>query len=216
MKTLLSLLVLSTLAFAQEKAITIPKKDLPKLAECLICNASGTPMGMEKPVAGATYKGKNYYFCNSAELPKFLKSPEVYIPLELPMVLPEFNLTDTSGKVWDNEAFKGKLVLLDYWATWCKPCLALKPKLDTIRDSYKDKGFEILSISTDEKQATLDKFFAKAKWDNPVARDTNKTWAGLKVITIPALFLVKDGKVIAEFRGNPDLKAVEAAVKANL
>ena len=130
--------------------------------------------------------------------------------------MPDFNLTDTSGKVWNSEAFKGKLILLDYWATWCKPCIALKPKLDKIRDSYKDQGFEILSVSTDEKQATLDKFFAKTKWDNPVARDTNKTWAALKVITIPTLFLVKDGKVIAEFRGNPDMKAVEAALKANL
>ena len=132
-------------------------------------------------------------------------------------------IPSTSVKTLKGESFNtssisndGKPVIISFWATWCKPCLALKPKLDVIRDSYKDKGFEILSISTDEKQATLDKFFAKAKWENPVARDTNKTWAGLKVITIPALFLVKDGKVIAEFRGSPDLKALDAAVKANL
>jgi thiol-disulfide isomerase/thioredoxin len=216
MKLLLTILVLSSLVLGQDKAITIAKKDLPKLAECLVCNASGTPMGMEKPAAGATYRGKSYFFCNTSELGPFLKNPEIYIPLALPMALPEFNLTDTSGKVWNADSFKGKLVLLDYWATWCKPCLALKPKLDKIRDTYKAQGFEVLSVSTDEKQATLDKFLAKAKWDNPVARDTNKTWAGLKVITIPALFLVKDGNVIAEFRGNPDLKAVEGAVNANL
>lgn len=216
MNTLLSILVLSTMTLGQDKAVAIAKKDLPKLAECLICNASGTPMGMEKPAAGATYKGKSYYFCNNAELPTFLKNPEMYIPLELPMALPEFNLTDTSGKVWNTDAFQGKLVLLDYWATWCKPCLELKPKLDKIRNTYKDQGFEVLCVSTDEKQATLDKFFAKKKWDNPVARDTNRTWANLKVVTIPALFLVKDGKVIKAFRGAADPKGIESAIKENL
>jgi thiol-disulfide isomerase/thioredoxin len=162
------------------------------------------------------YKGKPYYFCNPKEAPEFMKNPELYVPLSLPMALPELNLTDTMGKMWDAEAFKGKLILLDYWATWCKPCLALKPKLDKIRDAYKEKGFEILSVSTDDKQPTFTKFLTKAKWDNPVARDVNKTWANLKVISIPALFLVKDGQVIAQFRGNIDLKAVETAVKANL
>ena len=140
----------------------------------------------------------------------------MYVPIELPMAISEFNLSDMSGKVWNAQSFKGKLVLLDYWATWCKPCLALKPKIDKLRNRYKDKGFEVLSVSIDEKQETLDKFFAKSKWDNPVARDTNKTWANLKIVTIPALFLVRDGKVVAVFRGSADPKAIEASVKSNL
>ncbi len=216
MNIALALLVVSAFSPIQDKPVVILKKDLPKEAECSVCIANGSPMGMEKPAAGAMYKGKPYYFCNAKEVPEFMKNPEIYVPLDLPMPLPEFNLTDLSGKVWNEEAFKGKLVLLDYWATWCKPCLALKPKLDKIRDNYRDKGFEVLSVSIDEKQATLDKFFAKAKWDNSVARDTAKTWANLHVVSIPALFLVKDGKVVAVFRGNADPKAVEAAVKANL
>lgn len=77
--------------------------------------------------------------------------------------LPSFNLTDQDGKLWNDEAMKGKVVLLDYWATWCKPCLAMKPKIDKIRQEFKGKGFEVLSISIDEKQAALDKFFAKKK-----------------------------------------------------
>jgi hypothetical protein len=204
------------MASGQEKAVTIPKKDLPKEAECSVCIANGSPMGMEKPAAGAIYKGIPYYFCNVKEVSEFMKSPEMYVPLNLPMALPAFNLSDMSGKIWNAEAFKGKLVLLDYWATWCKPCLVLKPKLDKIRDAYQSQGFEILSVSIDEKQTTLDKFFAKSKWGNPVARDTNKTWANLHIVSIPALFLVKDGSIVAVFRGNSDAKAVEAAVKANL
>ena len=216
MNIALALFVISAFSPIQDKPVAISKKDLPKEAECSVCIANGSPMGMEKPAAGAMYKGKPYYFCNPKEVGEFMKNPDMYIPLELPMALPEFNLKDTNGKVWNSEAFKGKLVMLDYWATWCKPCLALKPKIDKIRDAYKSQGFEVLSVSIDEKQATLDKFLAKAKWDNPVALDTNKTWANLHIVSIPALFLVKDGKVVAVFRGNADPKVVELAVKENL
>jgi len=212
----LSLLTMTAMANVQDKPEPIAKKDLPKEAECVICTAGGAGHDLEKPAAGVMYKGKAFYFCNAKEIPTFTKNPDFYLPLDLPMAMPEFNLKDYSGAIWNAEAFKGKLVLLDYWATWCKPCLALKPKLDKIRDTYKGKGFEVVSVSIDEKQETLDKFFAKKKWDNPVVRDTNKTWASLRVVAIPALFLVKDGQVVAQFRGEGDPKAVESAVKANL
>lgn len=216
MTTLLAFTLFAHATIVQDKPVSIPKKDLPKEATCTVCLANGEGHDMEKPAAGAMYKGKAYYFCNAKEAPVFMANPDMYLPLMLPMDLPSLNLTDLQGKLWDDKAFKGRLILLDYWATWCKPCLAMKPKLDKIRDAYQSSGFELLSISIDEKQATLDKFFAKSKWNNPVARDTNKTWAGLRVVSIPALFLVKDGKVVSVFRGNADVKAVEAAVKANL
>jgi thiol-disulfide isomerase/thioredoxin len=213
---LISLAVLAIGAFAQDKPEPIAKKDLPKLAECTVCIAHGTPMGMEKPAAGVNYKGKAYYFCNAKEVSEFAKSPDMFIPLELPMALPDLQLTDLSGKKWDSDAFKGKLVLLDYWATWCKPCLALKPKLDKIRDQYKGQGFEVLSVSIDEKAADLEKFFKKNKWDNPVAHDQKGTWVELRVVAIPALYLVKDGQIVAVFRGNVDAKKISETVKSNL
>lgn len=208
-------LMLTLIVSAQDKPQDIPKKELPKEAECSVCIAKGNPMELEKPAAGVLYNGKSYYFCNAAELVEFKKNPELYVPLVLPMALPELNLKDESGKTWDTEAFKGKLVLLDYWATWCKPCLALKPKVDKIWDAYKSKGFDVLSINIDEKRDTLNKFLKKKPFDNPIAFDDKQTWSKLKVITIPALFLVKNGNVVAVFRGNADAKAIEAAVKAN-
>jgi thiol-disulfide isomerase/thioredoxin len=216
LQTLILTVLVSALSFGQDTPQTIAKKDLPKLAECSVCTAQGNPMGMEKPAAGVMYKGKAFYFCNAGEVATFKKSPDMFIPLELPMALPELGLTDTSGRVWNAEAFKGKLVLLDYWAIWCKPCLALKPKVDKIREAYKDKGFEVLNVSIDEKRADMEKFLSKAKWTNPVAWDGKRTWVELKIVSIPALFLVKDGRVIAAFRGKVDMKAVEEAVKANL
>jgi thiol-disulfide isomerase/thioredoxin len=209
-------LTLATASFGQDTPQTIAKKDLPKEATCAVCTANGAGHEEEKPAAGMMYKGKAYYFCNAKEIDAFKKNPEVYVPLELPMTLPELGLTDESGKAWDANSFKGKLVLLDYWATWCKPCLALKPKLDKIRAAYKEQGFEVLSVSIDEKRETLTKFLTKSKWENPVALDKQASWGKLRIVSIPALFLVKDGQIVAVFRGAADAKEIEAAVKANL
>jgi len=213
---LIALLCAALSMSVQDVPQDIAKKDLPKAAECVVCSAKGAGHEEEKPAAGVMYKGKAYYFCNAKEVPEFKKNADFYLPLELPMPMPEFGLKDQAGKAWDADAFKGKLVLLDYWATWCKPCLALKPKLDKIRDAYKDRGFDMLSVSIDEKRAPLDKFLQKTPFTNPVVWDDKQTWAKFKILAIPALFLVKDGQVIAVFRGNPDTKEIEKAVKSNL
>lgn len=210
-------IVCATLAIGvQDVPQDVAKKDLPKAAECVVCTAKGAGHEEEKPAAGVAYKGKTYYFCNAKEVAEFKKNPDFYTPLELPMALPAFGLKDQSGRVWDAEAFKGKLVLLDYWATWCKPCLALKPKLDKIRDAYRDKGFEMVSVSIDEKPDVLEKFLKKTPFDNPVVHDDKQTWAKLKILAIPALFLVKDGQVVAVYKGSPNVKEIESDVKANL
>lgn len=197
----------------QDKPVQIAKADLPKLAECVICNAAGEGHDQERPAAGVTYKGKSYFFCSVKEVSTFNKNPEFYLPLVLPMALPNFDLTDLQGRTWNQQSIKDGVVLLDYWATWCKPCLALKPKLDLILETYKDKGYEMLSVSIDEKRSVLDSFLKKANWGTPVAHDTKQTWASLRVAAIPALFLVKNGKVVAEFRGKIDVQKVERAVR---
>ncbi len=200
----------------QDTPQDIAKKDLPKAAECVICSAGGENHGEEKPAAGVRYKGKAFYFCNAKEVAGFKKNPDFYMPLTLPMALDKFDLTDSSGVRWNAESMKGKLVLIDYWATWCKPCLALKPKLDTIRNTYKGQGYEMLSVSIDERKQVMDAFVAKKPFENPVLWDDKKTWADLRVVSIPALFLVKDGQVIAQFRGGVKLADLEAAIKKAL
>lgn len=200
------------LAF-QDTPKNIVKKDLPKAAECVVCTAKGGGHGMEKPAAGVTYKGKSYFFCDAGEVAGFVKNPDFFLPLTLPMPL-KFDLTDTTGKAWNEEAFKDKLVLVDFWASWCAPCHALKPKIDKIAEA--NKGLTVLSVSIDEKKEALDKYIAKKPFSNPVIWDNKSTWVDLRVVSIPALFLVKNGQVIAEFRGNVDVKAVEKAVVAGL
>lgn len=94
----------------------------------------------------------------------------------------------------------------------CFYCLALKPGLDKIRAKYMSKGFEMLSVSVDEKRETLDKFLVKNKWDNPVLHDRQNTWTAFHFPAIPYLALVKDGQVVREFRGASKVADIEKAV----
>ena len=80
---------------------------------------------------------------------------------------------------------------------------------------YKGKGFEILSVSIDEKRADLDQFLQGHKFPNPVLHDSEKTWQKWGVKNIPATFLVKDGQIIAQWTGKVTEKQLAEAIEAN-
>lgn len=196
----------------QEKPLDIPKTELPAKAECLLCDGHG----LEKPVGGVRYKGKTYFFCNSKEIAEFKKDPEAHVPPVLPRPMPPFDLADELGGNWNAGAMTGKLVLIDFWATWCGPCKEMFPTLEKLHAAYAPRGFEILSVSIDEKRPDLDKFLKSKKFPNPVLHDTKQTWAAWGVRSIPAVFLVKDGQVIAQWKGKAKRESLEAAIKGNL
>jgi thiol-disulfide isomerase/thioredoxin len=68
---------------------------------------------------------------------------------------------DLSGKQMDPKALEGKVVLLDFWATWCGPCIAEFPHLKLLYQKYKDKGFEIVSFSVDSDQEKLQEYLVR-------------------------------------------------------
>ena len=120
------------------------------------------------------------------------------------------------GKV-DLETLKGKVVLIDFWATWCPPCREEIPNVVAAYNKLHDKGFEIVGISLDQNKAALTKYvkendmkwpqyFDGKGWDNEIA-----TRFGIH--SIPAMWLVdKEGKLSStNVRGN-----LEAAVEALL
>lgn len=196
----------------QDVVVDIPKAELPKAEHCVVCTSNGEDHGTEKPVAGVRYKGKSYFFCNAKEVSAFKKDPESYMPPVLPRAMPKFDLTDLTGKVWNEDVLQGKVVLIDYWATWCVPCREMKPIVDRVRNQFLDKGFEVLSVSIDEKRADLDKFLKKNKFDNPILHDQKQTWSNWRVRVVPTFFLVKEGQVIAQWSGKVPEKSLRDTV----
>jgi thiol-disulfide isomerase/thioredoxin len=114
---------------------------------------------------------------------------------------PAVSAPDANGKTISLADLKGKYVLLDFWASWCKPCRALTPSLAATYEKYKNKGFTILSVSLDDN---------KAKWLQAIAED-KMVWSQVSdlkggespiavaygVQAIPASMLIDpDGKII--------------------
>jgi peroxiredoxin len=112
--------------------------------------------------------------------------------------------TALDGTQVDLAAMKGKVVLVDYWATWCAPCVASLPEIKTAYDRYHDKGFEVIGISLDhvKDKAKVETFLEDKKLPWPQSFD-GKGWstplaASYGISAIPATFLIgKDGRISA-------------------
>ncbi len=121
------------------------------------------------------------------------------------MMAPPFSQSDTSGNLVSFDSFKGKYVLLDFWASWCGPCRRENPTLVKVHNKYREKGFTIVSIS-------LDRPGDKIKWMTAIQKD-KLTWTHLsdlkfwensvaklyRISEIPQNFLIDpSGKIIGK------------------
>jgi peroxiredoxin len=111
----------------------------------------------------------------------------------------DFTLTDLQGKSWRLQDLRGKVVLVNFWATWCPPCRKEMPDLQALYDKFKDQGFIVLSIS-DEETAKVAPFIAERKISYPVLLDpgrrVNEAFA---VEGIPKSFVYdRQGKLVAQ------------------
>jgi peroxiredoxin len=123
-------------------------------------------------------------------------------------VFPDFSVTDTAGKPLSLSQYKGKVVLIDFWATWCPPCVEEIPHVVAAYAKYHDKGFEVIGISLDREKDALLKYIVKNKMPWPQYYDADKPGASLAdkygIEAIPTTFLIgKDGKIITtDLRGD--------------
>lgn len=200
-------------ASAQDKPVEIAKKDLPAMAQCATCVALGTMLTEAKPTGGVMFRGKPYYFHSKEMEAQFKKDPDAYADPVLPRPMPRFALKDTTGMLWDESCFKGKTVLIDFWATWCEPCKQMVPILDSIWKENKDKGLVFLSVSVDQKRKDFDSFVKATPFPNPTLLDDKKTFQAWHVLAIPAIYLVKDGHIVAQWSGVVERTTIEKALK---
>ena len=111
----------------------------------------------------------------------------------------DFTLQDLQGKPWHLRDLKGKVVLVNFWATWCPPCRKEMPDLQALYDKYKDEGFVVLSIS-DEEMVKVSPFIAERKITYPVLLDPGRKVNDSFVVEgIPKSFVYdREGKMVAQ------------------
>lgn len=84
-----------------------------------------------------------------AQKPPLAGDMKDFVPAEAPKPLPPFTIADLDGKELGLDAFKGKVVVLNLWATWCVPCIKEMPSLERLSTKLKDKGVAVMSVSQD-------------------------------------------------------------------
>ncbi len=129
-----------------------------------------------------------------------------------------FNVKTIDGNAISLADFKGKVVLLDFWATWCMPCKVEMPNVIRIHKKYNKKGFEIIGISLDKDKGALERFVKDNEMNWPQCFDGQGWNSGVatkyKVRSIPTTYLIgKKGKIrYRSLRGKELEEAVEKLV----
>lgn len=110
---------------------------------------------------------------------------------------PKFTLKNASGELVSLEDLRGKVVLLNFWATWCAPCVVEMPSLERLHSRMKERGFTVLSIATQDKREEVQEFITKAGLTFSVLFDDGGEVSSLyKTTGLPeTIILSREGKI---------------------
>ncbi|HEV2851620.1 MAG TPA: redoxin domain-containing protein [Thermoanaerobaculia bacterium] len=190
--------------------------DTPKKGLCPVCKVHEGEAELEPVKATSVYKGQTYGFCSEQCKKTFDEYPEAYVPPVLPRPVPAFTVKSLDGKdVSFKSLASGKVVLVDFWATWCAPCVSAMPELQKLHQKHSAKGFTVVGISIDEEHQKARQFVQKKKLAYPVYLDATDSpaWSVFHVRSVPAAFLVDaEGRIVQQWLGKVNMKEVEQAV----
>lgn len=115
----------------------------------------------------------------------------------------DFTLQDLEGKPISLSDYKGKVVFIDFWATWCPPCRMSIPYVEKLAEKYKDnENVVVLGINLQEDKDTIAKFMKKQKMSYPILLSDKKVVSNYKIRSIPAFYIIdQDGNVYNKHLG---------------
>lgn len=126
---------------------------------------------------------------------------------------PNFSLKNINGGEWNFSEQRGRVVLVNYWATWCPPCRAETPGLVRLADEYKERGLEVVGVSVDENLADVPPFIEKYQIKYPVLLPGGDVNLPAGEITLPTTLLYdKNGRLAKKYVG----RVLESTFKSDV
>lgn len=133
---------------------------------------------------------------------------------------PEVGLTDTQGRAIRLSALRGKVVILDFWASWCEPCKDAMPVLDRLYQRYRERGLVVVGVNVDRQERNMTRFLQRTRVSFPIVHDGSQAVAGrYDPPTMPSSYIIDRRGVVRHihrgFRSGDD-ESMERQVQALL
>lgn len=131
---------------------------------------------------------------------------------EEPVVAPDFTLKDLKGNQVTLKNFKGRVVFLNFWATWCPPCRREMPSMERLYKQLKDRDFTMLAVDMQESEKRVRAFISEFSLSFPVLLDLNGDISSLYgIVGLPTTYIIdREGKIIGKAVGPRDWSSQES------
>ncbi len=218
--SLASFAAITPASYAADPAPLPAAASAPARASCVVCAVMHGEAEAEPVRASSRWNERDYFFCSAKCKQAFDAEPAAFTATGDAEPAPDFSLRALDGRVRTLADSRGKLLYLDFWATWCVPCVRAMPELQRLHERFAARGLDVLAVSIDEDgERKVKKFVASKKATYPVALDsgTPATWERYRVKAVPASFLIDgEGRIVRRWLGRVDIAEVEAEVERRL